>query len=198
MGKEINIEYPVGATPLSPDELDGLILSIGTQGELNELEKINIQKGYQWARKSRSLKKELLTYSGLLKLHKRLFGEIWEWAGIQRKSEKNIGVEQHQISQEIHKLCGDVQFWINNNTYDWDEIAVRFHHRLVLIHPFANGNGRFARIASDLLLKYYNCHEFTWGARDLATADEVRDIYIKALRNADRGDYAALIAFVRS
>lgn len=193
----MKLDYPVGATPLNPDELEGLILAVRTQGELNELEKANIRIGYEWAEKSRLLRKELLTYSGLFRLHKELFGKVWEWAGTQRVSEKNLGVAPHQISQELHKLCMDVKYWIENKIYKWDEVAVRFHHRLVLIHPFVNGNGRLARIAADLLLIYNDQEVFTWGAGDLMDEGLARKSYIDALRQADRGDYAALAKFVR-
>ncbi len=150
----------------------------------------------QWAEKSRLLKRELLTYSGLFRLHKELFKEVWSWAGIQRISEKNIGVAPHQVGREIAKLCEDVHYWIENKTYEWDEIAVRLHHRLVFIHPFANGNGRHARIASDLLLAYNNRESFTWGAEDLVTDGEARKVYISALQEADRGNYPSLMKFV--
>ena len=134
----------------------------------------------------------------MVKLHRELFGEVWKWAGNQRKSEKNIGIAPHQIAQEVHNLCADTQFWIENQTYKWDEIGVRFHHRLVFIHPFVNGNGRLARIASDLLLTYNGHQAFTWGTGDLITEGKARKNYIVALKEADRGDYAFLMMFVRT
>jgi len=194
----MKFEYPVGATPLDPDEAAGLIPSISTQGELNELEKANIKIGIEWAEKSRLLKRDLLTFSGLLRLHKELFGNVWSWTGSQRISEKGIGVAPHRVGQDVAQLCGDTQYWIKNKTYEWNEIAVRFHHRLVFIHPFNNGNGRLARIAADLLLTYNSCPSFTWGAGDLITESDVRKNYIDALKQADRGDYAPLLRFVRT
>lgn len=194
----MKFEYPTGATPLNFDESEGLIPSIKTQAELNELEKANIKLGIEWAETSRLLKRELLTYSGLFRLHKELLSKVWNWAGTQRISEKNIGVVPHQIGQEVGKLCDDVQYWIENKTYKWDEIAVRFHHRLVFIHPFPNGNGRHARIATDLLLAYNNHESFTWGAQDLVADGEARKVYISALRAADLGNYSPLMKFVRS
>lgn len=194
----MKLEYPIGATPLNPDELDGLIPSVGNQGELNELEKANIRIGIEWAEKSRLLKRDLLTYSGLFRLHKELFGKVWKWAGTQRISEKNLGIAPHQIAQELNLLFTDVQYWIENKTYEWDEIGVRLHHRLVSIHPYVNGNGRLARIASDLLLNYNNRDAFTWGSGDLLAEGNVRKNYIDVLRQADRGDYAPLLRFVRN
>lgn len=193
----MKLEYPIGATPLNPDEIDGLIPSLRNQGELNELEKANIRIGFEWAEKSRLLRRDLLKYSGLFRLHKELFGKVWKWAGTQRVSEKNLGIAPHQIAQELHKLCTDVKYWIENKTYEWDEIGVRFHHRLVLIHPFVNGNGRLARIACDLLLTYNNHAAFTWGAGDLVAEGDVRENYIDALKQADRGNYDPLMNFVK-
>jgi len=194
----MQLEYPIGSTPLDLSESEGLIPSITTQQELNELEKANIKIGIEWAEKSRFLKRELLTYSGLLRLHKELFGKVWKWAGSLRKTEKNIGVFPHRIAQDVHQLCADTQFWIANKTYEYDEIGVRFHHRLVSIHPFVNGNGRLARIAADILLTYNQNPAFSWGADDLVTENEVRGSYIAALRDADGGSYAALMKFVRT
>lgn len=194
----MKLDYPTGSTPLDLDEVEALIPAITTQAELNELEKANILIGIAWAEKSRLLKRDLLTYSGLLRLHRELFGKVWRWAGSQRKSEKNIGAPPHRIAQDVHQLCSDTEFWIAQETYDWDEIAVRFHHRLVSIHPFVNGNGRLARIAADLLLAYHDRDVFTWGAHDLVTENVLRKRYISALRAADSGDYRKLIEFVRT
>ena len=195
----MKLDYLDGATPLTTQELEELIPTISIQRELNELEKANIKIGVEWAENSRFLKKELLSYTGLFRLHKKLFDQVWKWAGTQRKSEVNIGnVSPHQISERIHQLCLDTQFWIENKTYPLDKIAIRFHHSLVFIHPFVNGNGRHARIATDLLLLYNGNSIFSWGAGDLAAAGEVRSRYIAALRAADRGDYAGLLEFARS
>ena len=194
----MKFEYPFGATPLEPEDIEQLIPTINTQDELNSLEKINIQMGLVWAEKSRLLKRELLTYSGLLRLHKELFSKVWKWAGKPRPTEKNSGVAPHQISSETHKLCEDVKFWILNQTYDWDEIGVRFHHRLVFIHPFVNGNGRHSRIATDLLLMHNDIKPFSWGAGDLTSEGELRKNYITSLKDADKGDFLKLMFFVRS
>ncbi len=194
----MKLDYPEGATPLDPNEMEGLLLSVSTQKDLNALEKANIRSGVQWAYRSRKLRKFLLSFSGLMLLHQKTFGEVWRWAGIPRTAEKNIGIPPHQISEELGKLCADTQYWIENRIFNWDEIAVRFHHRLVFIHSFVNGNGRHARIATDLLLKFNSCKEFTWGATDLVSESVTRSAYIGALKQADKGDYSKLLAFVRS
>jgi len=151
----------------------------------------------RWARTSRKLKKELLSISGILNLHREMFQEVWRWAGKFRGSEKNIGVPPEQIQENVYNLCEDVKTWIEKDIYPWDEIGVRFHHRLVVIHPFANGNGRHARVAADLLLQFNKQKIFTWGSSELSDGEDARTQYLAALRKADKGDYADLIAFAR-
>lgn len=193
----MKIDYPSGATPLDPGEIQGLIPSILTQQELNQYEKANIGMALAWTRRSRKIKKELLSLSGLRSLHKEMFHRVWRWAGDFRSSEKNIGVAPHNIQTDLHNLCEDVKTWIQYSTYNWDEIGVRFHHRLVFIHAFANGNGRHARISADLLLQFNKQKVFTWGSRELIEESEVREMYISALKMADKGDYGELLAFAR-
>lgn len=192
----VNLDYAPGATPLDPDELAGLIPDhIATQGELNEWEQQNIQVGDDWARKQR---KDILTEDFLRQLHKRMFGETWRWAGEFRRSDKNIGVDWLQIGVELRKLLDDVRYQVELGSYPPDEIAMRFHHRLVAIHPFANGNGRHARLMADLLVERLGRPRFTWGRVNLVDAGETRQRYIAALQAADARDIALLFAFARS
>ena len=192
----MHIDYPPGATPLDADELASLIPGhITTQGELNEWEQANIVQGDQWARKQR---KEILNEGFLRQLHKQMFGETWKWAGEFRKSDKNIGIDWPKISVELRKLLDDVHYQIEHASYPPDEIAVRFHHRLVAIHPFPNGNGRHARLMADLLAKRLGQSGFTWGSHSLVDAGTTRQAYIAALQAADARDYASLLAFARS
>jgi Fic-DOC domain mobile mystery protein B len=190
----IRLEYPQGATPLDRDEAAALIPShISTQGELNEVEQANILKAQLWS--SEKKHKNPLTDKFLRDLHKRMFSDVWKWAGHYRTTGKNIGVPAHQIGTEIHKLCADATFWVENHTYPLDEIAVRFHHRLVSIHAFPNGNGRHARLMTDILLRTQSAKSFTWGA---GQEGDVRTAYLEALREADERRFAKLIQFVRS
>lgn len=192
----INLDYPPGATPLDGDELASLIPShITTQGELNEWEQLNIVQGENWARKQR---KEILDEAFLRQLQKQMFGETWKWAGEFRKSDKNIGVDWLKIGVELKKLLDDTHFQIEHASYPPDEIAVRFHHRLVAIHPFPNGNGRHARLMADLLIERLGRPRFTWGSHSLVDASATRQQYIAALQAADRRDIAPLLAFARS
>jgi len=190
------LDYPPGATPLDADELASLIPGhISTQGELNEWEQLNIVQGENWARKQR---KEILNEGFLRQLHKQMFGETWKWAGEFRKTDKNIGVDWLKIGVELRKLIDDVHYQVEHACYPADEIAVRFHHRLVAIHPFPNGNGRHARLMADLLVERLGQPRFTWGRRSLVDASETRQQYIAALQAADRRDIVPLLAFARS
>jgi Fic-DOC domain mobile mystery protein B len=191
-------EEPEGATPLDPDELEGLKFKhITTRGELDELEQVNVQNGLQWLRRRRS-RLDVLSERFIRDLHRRLFGEVWKWAGAFRLTEKNIGIDPVQISVQLRALLDDARFWVENQTYPPLEAAARFHHRLVRIHCFANGNGRHARIAADEFLKQYFEHPpIDWAAgHDLMKSNERRDAYIAALRAADGGDYGPLFEFV--
>lgn len=196
----VTLEYPAGATPLDPDEAAALIPShITTQGQLNEWELANFLEGQRWALSPRRLARaELLTADFMQKLHERMFGRTWKWAGTFRKTEKSIGVAPEQIAVRLRDLCDDAKTQIECRSWPLDEIAARFHHRLVAIHPFPNGNGRHSRLMADLLLIKLGAEPFPWGADDLVAEGAARTRYLEALRMADGKDYAALFAFVRS
>lgn len=191
------MDYPDGATPLDPDELNGLKFKhVTTRGELDQLEQANIIEGLSWLNKQKA--PDILTIEFSLRLHKELFGQIWNWAGSFRTSEKNIGVDPITISVNLKLLLDDTEYWIEHEIYHPLEIAARFHHRLVAIHLFANGNGRHARILTDALLKYkLEQAPIDWsGGHSLTTMSERRSEYIAALRQADQSDYRALLTFV--
>lgn len=190
-------DEPDGATPLDPDEMEGLRFKhVTTRGELDELEQANVQSGLQWL--SRRRKTDVLTEDFVRELHRRLFGEVWKWAGTFRRTEKNIGIDPVQIGIQLRVLLDDARFWAENDTYEPLEAAARFHHRLVQIHPFPNGNGRHARIMADEYLRqYYGQPPIDWAAgQDLMKSNERRDQYIAALRAADGGEFQAIIDFV--
>ena len=185
-----------GATALDAEELASLIPGhITTQGELNEWEQLNILQGEAWARKQRN---GILNEAFVRQLHKQMFGETWRWAGSFRKSDKNIGVDWLKVGVELKKLLDDTHYQIEHASYPPDEIAVRFHHRLVFIHPFPNGNGRHARQMADLLVEQLGQPRFTWGSRSLVDATDTRQSYITSLQAADVRNYAPLLAFARS
>ena len=193
----VRLVYAPGATPLSPGELEGLIHQhIQTQGELDAWEQQNILDGRD--RLDRRGPRELLSDSGVRLVHKRMFGDTWRWAGTYRRSDKNIGADWARIPGEVRLLCDDARYQRENKVYPADELAARFHHRLVSIHPFPNGNGRHARQMADMLLVSVGAQAFSWGSSDLNRAGETRDRYMQALRAADRHDYGLLFDFVRS
>ena len=188
--------YPQGATPLDPDELAGLRHKhITTRAELDELEQANIDEGLQWLKKQRA--PAVLTEGFVRNLHKKLFGRVWQWAGTFRSTEKNIGVDPLHIATELRQLLDNAHFWIENNTYPPRELAARFHHRLVYIHPFANGNGRHARIMTDAMLtRLMDAPVINWaGGYKPGKMNERRKQYIVALRHADGHDFRALFEF---
>jgi Fic-DOC domain mobile mystery protein B len=193
----MNFDYAPGATPLDPDEAAGLIPThIGTQAQLNEWEMANIVDGEAWAfaRKHPGL----LDADFVRRLHKRMFSQTWRWAGAFRLTEKNIGIDPVQIQPALRNLCEDVKTQLEFKSYPLDEIAARFSHRMVAIHPFANGNGRLSRTIADLLLVQHGAPRFTWGAGNLVASGYARQRYLEALRAADAKDYGPLLAFVRS
>lgn len=193
-----NIQYPTGATPLDLDELDGLkIKHITTREELNRFEQDNINEALQWLNTRR--KRDVLTEKFIKTLHQKMFGKVWRWAGSFRQSGKNLGTDWPQIPVSLHTLLQDIRYWIEQKIYPADEIAVRFHHQLVWIHLFPNGNGRHARLMTDVLLKdVLKQKPFTWNVKNIDVENEVRNIYLNALRQADNHDYSMLLKFVRS
>lgn len=193
----MTFEEPDGATPLDPDEMQGLKFPhVTTRGELDELEQANIEQGLAWIARRRG--GSVFDDGFIRTLHKRLFGDVWAWAGEYRLTEKNIGIDPFQISAQLRTLLGDVSYWAEHEVFPPLEAAARFHHRMVQIHPFPNGNGRHARIAADILLEeVYGHPPIAWASGfDLQADNERRDAYIAALRAADRGDIGPLLVFV--
>ena len=195
----MTFEEPEGATPLDPDEMNGLKFDhITTRGELDELEQVSITEALLWLPRRRS--GDILTDNFVRKLHKRMFGEVWNWAGTYRLREKNIGVEPFQIAVQLRILLDNARVWAKNGTFEALEAGARFHHRMVQIHPFPNGNGRHARIATDIYLS--DCFDHApieWASGFDLQADNVRrESYIAALRSADAGDLDPLLKFVES
>lgn len=191
LGEEVD-----GSTPLTGEELEQLIPSyITLRHELNEAEQANILEAEEWVFLR---KRDILTEHFLDNLHKRMFGRVWRWAGQHRQSSKSVGIDAYRIPTELRQLMDDCRYWIDQASYESDEIAARFHHRLVWIHPYPNGNGRHARLATDLFLKSLGRTRFSWGRVNLVDASETRSVYIAALRAADNHDIKPLLEFVRT
>ncbi len=183
-------------TPITPEEREGLIPThITLRSELNELEQLNVAKADRWAF---SRRRNVPDDSFLRGLHRRMYDEVWKWAGIYRKTSRNIGVDAHLIETGLHQAIADARYWIEKQTYGSDELALRFAHRIVQIHPFPNGNGRWSRLVGDLLVVQHGGQRFTWGRMSLQSPSEMRKAYITALRAADEHDINPLMSFARS
>lgn len=195
----MEFQYTLGATPLDPDEAAGLVpLHITTQVDLNAWEQANIAIGDQWA--ARQKKRELLHEGFVRDLHRQMFDRTWQWAGTFRQSNKNIGVDWTQVAVKLSELLENTRYQIENNVFNKDEVVVRFHHQLVLIHAFPNGNGRHARLMADLLIMRLGQKRLTWGGANasLSPAGSIREKYLKALRAADQGQIEGLLEFAKS
>ena len=196
----LTLEYTDGQTPLDEEEKEGLrISSITSREELDEFEQHNIEKAIQWTFGKKLTAEKLFSEKFVKELHQRMYGEVWKWAGTYRTSEKNIGIKSYQIGTELKQLLDDALFWYENNTYDSEELAIRFKHRLVSIHCFPNGNGRHSRLMADLILeKLFNRTFFSWGSTNLVKETDARNRYIKAIKKADKNDLKSLISFAKS
>jgi Fic-DOC domain mobile mystery protein B len=184
------------ATPLAPEEKQGLIPAhIAYRRELNEAEQENMARGQDWAL---ARHRDVLTETFIKALHDHMLGDVWRWAGKFRTSERNLGVPPYQIPVDLRQLLDEARAWIAYKSYAPDELAVRFHHRLVSIHPFPNGNGRHARLLADLLVMQLGGERFSWGRANLQAAGDMRRRYITALQAADNHDIGPLVAFARS
>lgn len=196
----LNLDYNNGQTPLDEDEKEGLLIpTITTREELDEFEQLNIEKAVEYYLLRRNFKKEdILSEKFIFEVHKRMLGDVWKWAGTIRRSNKNLGVDKLQIPPLSRQLIENCRYWIENKTFPEEEITIRFKHEIVSIHVFPNGNGRHSRLMADIIMKHiFKKPVFSWGHKDLIHQSKVRDEYIKALREADKGDITNLIKFSR-
>lgn len=196
----LDLIYIDGQTPLDEEEKEGLLIStIATRAELDEFEQQNIEEAIKWTLGRKFKLNNLFTENFIKDVHKRMYKDVWLWAGNFRKTNKNIGVDRWRVAVELKNLLEDIRFWIDNNTFPADEIAIRFKHRVVSIHCFSNGNGRHSRLMADIIIeKIFNKPVFTWGAGNLSKENENRKQYLNALKLADQGNYLALLLFARS
>ena len=199
----LNHKYSDENTPIRPEEAQQLIPRISTMGELNEYEALNILRAREWAFHNRTMKStDPLEDPYVRELHHRMFDNVWKWAGTYRKHELNIGCDPREILQRIPQLLGNVRYWLEHKTFPADECLIRFHHQLVSkIYPFPNGNGRHARMITDVAAVKFGQTEFTWGAgKDLVAEGDARTRYLAALRalDANENDVKLLLDFARS
>ena len=192
--------YIEGQSPLEEEEKEGLLIkSVTTQTELDELEQLNIEKAVAWTIGAKFKPVTIFTEQFIKKVHEQMFNDVWKWAGSFRRSEKNIGVEWIKIEVELKGLLDDTKYWIENETYTPDEIAIRFKHRLVEIHCFPNGNGRHSRLMADIIIEsVFDKEVFSWHRSNMVRPDETRKRYIAAIRAGDNGNIQPLIEFARN
>jgi len=193
-------EYVYGQTPLDEDEKDGLLIkNISTRSELDEFEQQNIEKAVLWTLKRKFKSTDIFSELFIKQLHRKMYGDVWKWAGTFRNTNKNIGVDKLQIPVQLRNLLDDCSYWIETKSFNEDEIALRCKHRIVSIHCFPNGNGRHSRLLADIIIEHvFKKNAFSWGAGNLVKHNNAREEYLKAVKAADKGDYAPLINFARS
>ena len=194
------LEYIEGQTPIDEDEKEGLLIkSITTRGELDEFEQLNIEKAIQWTLGKKWKPDYILSEEFVKELHRRMFNDVWSWAGKYRKTNKNIGVDKYEIGISLRQLIDDCVYWLKNNTYPDEEIAIRFKHRVVKIHCFPNGNGRHSRLIADIIMQQiFGKPVFNWNKANLNKKGEARTNYLMAIRAADLGDIKPLIVFANN
>jgi len=196
----LEFDYKDGQTPLDEEEKEGLkIKSITTQGELDEFEQLNIEKAVEWTIRTKLKPEKILTEKFIKDLHKRMYSDVWKWAGEFRRTEKNIGIPWTQIGIELKNLLDDTKYWIENKTYPPEEVAIRLKHRIVSIHCFPNGNGRHSRMMADIIMEsIFGKEIFSWHQSNMVKANETREEYINALKKADNGNIKPLMEFAKN
>jgi Fic-DOC domain mobile mystery protein B len=194
------IDYIEGQTPIDEDEKEGLLIkSISTREELDEFEQYNIEKAIEWTLGKRWNSNYIISENFVKELHYKMFSEVWAWAGEFRKTNKNIGVDKHQIGISLRQLIDDANYWLANKTYTDDETAMHFKHRIVKIHCFPNGNGRHSRLIADVIISHiFGKPVFTWSRTNLTNKGEARTKYINAIKTADNGNIELLVSFART
>ena len=196
----LEIEYIEGQTPLDEEEKEGLRLdSITTRGELDEFEQLNIEKAIKWTLGKKWKPTYILSELFIRELHKKMFNDVWIWAGEFRRTNKNIGVDKYQIGISLKQLLDDSLYWLENKTYSDEEFAIRFKHRIVRIHCFPNGNGRHSRLMADIIIsQLFGKPIFSWNSSNINKKGEARSNYLAAIRAADAGDMEPLIKFAKT
>jgi len=196
----LDLDYMDGQTPLEEEEKEGLLISsIATRGELDEFEQQSIEAAIEWSIMHTSNAKTIFTEEFFCLVHRKMFSGVWRWAGKIRSTNKNLGVSYHQIGIELRALLGDAVYWMENETYSPDEIAIRVKHRVVSIRCFSNGNGRHSRLIADIIISHiFKAPVFSWGAQTISDDEQRRKKYLQALKSADYGAYNPLLEFARS
>lgn len=195
---EPKLVYEAGQSHLDKEELEGLKLSgIKDWKEIIAHESKSISKTITWTEKNQFSTEKIFSELFIREIHKRMFGDVWSWAGKYRLSNKTMGVEKTLISKELKQLFNNIKFWIESESYDPDEITIRFIHRLMQIQCFPDGNARHAKLMADIVIEHvFNGDIFTWG-ESLNNPKLQREKFLDALKKADKGKMEDLIKFAR-
>ena len=190
---------PEAPGALTADEQARLLPSLSTREQLNEIERLGINAARVWAMRPTVLRRsDLLTEAFMRELHRRMFGGIWRGAGRYRTTTGGPGWEPGQISKGVRMFLDDAEGWTRFSTYPVQESAVRLHHRLVAVQPWADGNGRHARLVADILVAVHGEEPLTWGSRSAGLeAGSARVGYRDAIKAADSGNMDPLLEFAR-
>lgn len=196
----LDVDNKDGQTALDDDEKEGLLIkTITKRSELDEFEQLNIEKAVLWTMKRKFKAEDILSEAFMKELHRRMYGDVWKWAGEFRKTNKNLGVDKLQIAVELRTLVDNCKHWIAQEVFGTDETAIHFKHRIVSIHCFANGNGRHSRLIADVIVEHiFKQPVFSWGAASVSKQGEARKAYLQAIKKADAGNFEELVRFARS
>jgi Fic-DOC domain mobile mystery protein B len=184
-----------GETPI---DISGLkIAGVTNRQELSVVEAENVRKVIvKYLGGSLTKRTARFDLAWMLKLHREMLGEVWEWAGRTRTHDLNMGSPWHQVTTQLHDLTCDLAYW-QTHWPDTLEQAVHLHHRAVQIHPFPNGNGRWSRLLANIWLKLHKQPLTDWPEDVIGATSLIRDEYLAAVRKADGGDFATLIGLHR-
>ncbi|HEV8069147.1 MAG TPA: mobile mystery protein B [Planctomycetaceae bacterium] len=182
-----------GETPI---DISGLkIKGITNRRELNDLEAENVRKAIiKYLGRQLNNRIAPFTYEWLLRLHKEMFGDVWQWAGLQRTSKLNLGCAPHLIPEQLGHLLGNLKSWTDEFKIPFAEQAAMLHHQAVAIHPFENGNGRWSRLLANIWLRRAGQPYVAWPDSSVGQESTIRNDYLAALKAADQGSYAELMA----
>ncbi len=182
-----------GETPIDISDLK--VKGISNRAQLSVVEAENIRKVIvKYLSKRPTRKMAPFDLSWFKRLHKQMFGDVWRWAGRIRREDLNIGVRWSLIETSLQELADDLAYWERDGT-NVLERATRLHYRAVFIHPFQNGNGRWARMLANILLKRNDGSVTEWPDPELGdAASSIRGEYLTALQAADHGEIEPLMA----
>jgi Fic-DOC domain mobile mystery protein B len=181
-----------GESPIDPSHLKDR--SITTRAELSRAEALNIRKAYvKYLAGSITKRSAPFDYDWLLRLHKEMYCDVWEWAGKLRQIELNMGIGWINVSQQLLVLAQDISVWAGSGMSRLEQ-SICLHHRAVWIHPFSNGNGRWARLLANIWLRLHKTPIIIWPEESIGHESIIRNEYIKALNDADNGDYGPLLS----